>query len=56
MAYQKFGHHDSSFIADTIDDLKDLPKNSSMGSTCYVISNATKYPSFAQLKFDTAWK
>ena len=43
MAYQKFGHHDSSFIADTIDDLKDLPKNSSMGSTCYVISNATKY-------------
>jgi hypothetical protein len=42
MAYQKFGHHDSSYIADTIEDLKELPL-ASMGSTCYVISNATKY-------------
>ena len=42
MAYQKYGHHDSAYVADTIEDLKDLP-NASMGSTCYVISNATKY-------------
>ena len=23
MAYQKFGHHDSSYVADTIEDLKE---------------------------------
>lgn len=43
MAYQKYGQHDSSYIADTPEDLAKLPKTCSMGSTCYIISNATKY-------------
>ena len=43
MAFQKYGQHDSAYVADSPEDLKDLPLNSSMGSTCYVISNATKY-------------
>ena len=42
MAYQKFNQNDEQFIADTVADLETLPK-CSMGSTCYVIENATKY-------------
>ena len=42
MAYQKYGQHDSSYVADSPEDLNNLPQ-CSMGSTCYIISNATKY-------------
>lgn len=42
MGFQKFGQHDMHFIADTKEDLKDLP-SCSMGSTCYIISEATEY-------------
>lgn len=42
MAYQKYGQHDQSYICDTLEDLKTLPMLN-MGSTCYVISNASKY-------------
>ena len=42
MGFQKFGQHDMHFIADTKEDLKSLPP-CSMGSTCYIISEATEY-------------
>ena len=42
MAFQRFNQNDSSWIADTVEDLKTLPE-SNMGSTCYVIENASKY-------------
>jgi hypothetical protein len=42
MAYQKYGQHDSAYVADSPEDLNNLPQ-CSMGSTCYIISNATKY-------------
>lgn len=42
MAYQRFNQNDMSFIADTKEDLKTLPK-CSMGSTCYIIDEARKY-------------
>ena len=42
MAYQKKGQHDQNLIADTIQDLLELPRVS-MGSTCYVIETAEKY-------------
>lgn len=42
MTYQRFNRGDSSWIVDTIADLKTLPP-CDMGSTCYVIENASKY-------------
>jgi hypothetical protein len=42
MAYQRFNQNDSSWIVDSIADLVTLPA-SGMGSTCYVIENASKY-------------
>ena len=42
MAYTRYGQHDKSFICDDVEDLKILPY-ASMGSTCYVIANASKY-------------
>ena len=42
MAYARYGQHDKSFICDAIEDLKTLPFVT-MGSTCYVIANASKY-------------
>ena len=42
MAYQRYGQHDHSFIADTVEDLAKLPRVN-MGSTCWVIATAKKY-------------
>lgn len=42
MAYARYGQHDKSFICDGIEDLKNLPF-ATIGSTCYVIENASKY-------------
>lgn len=42
MAFQKYGQHDQSFIADAVADLENLPR-CNMGSTCYVIETAEKY-------------
>lgn len=42
MAFQKSGKGDIRYIADKIEDLKDLPK-SDMGSTCFVIENHSNY-------------
>ena len=42
MAYARYGQHDKSFICDEVEDLATLPY-ASMGSTCYVIANASKY-------------
>lgn len=42
MAYTRYGQHDKSFICDEVEDLATLPY-ASMGSTCYVIANASKY-------------
>lgn len=42
MAYQKYKQGDSSWIVDTVEDLKYLPQ-CSMGSSCYVISNASRW-------------
>lgn len=42
MAYQKFNQNDEMFIADGVVDLEALP-SCSMGSTCYVIEDATTY-------------
>ena len=42
MAFQKFNVGDTHYIADTKEDLKLLPA-ATMGSTCYVIENASKY-------------
>lgn len=42
MAFHKYNQGDSSWIADSVADLSDLPL-SNIGSTCYVISNASKY-------------
>ena len=38
----KYGQHDTTFIADTVDDLKNIP-TTSMGSTCYIIETSDKY-------------
>lgn len=38
----KYGQHDTTFIADTVDDLKNIPVVS-MGSTCYIIETSDKY-------------
>ena len=42
MSFQKFNQNDMSFIADTVEDLKSIPA-CDMGSSCYVIENASKY-------------
>lgn len=46
MSFQKYESYGKirslEYLADTVEDLKELPK-STMGSTCYVISNATNY-------------
>ena len=42
MAFQRYGQHDHSFIADTVEDLAKLPRVN-MGSTCWVIATAEKY-------------
>lgn len=42
MAYARYGQHDKSFVCDGIEDLKNLPF-ATIGSTCYVIENASKY-------------
>ena len=42
MAYARYGQHDKSFICDDVEDLKNLPF-ATIGSTCYVIANASKY-------------
>lgn len=31
------------YVADTIDDIKTLPRNSALGSSCYVINRSTKF-------------
>ena len=43
MAHSRYGQHDQSYICDTIEDLATLPTGLNIGSTCYVISEATKY-------------
>ena len=44
MAYQRYGQHDKSYIADTKTDLEDLKVlNLGMGSTCFIIDEASKY-------------
>lgn len=43
MAYSRYGQHDQSYICDTYADLALLPENLNMGSTCYVIDEASKY-------------
>ena len=42
MAYARYGQHDKSFICDDVEDLATLPF-ATMGSTCWVIANASKY-------------
>ena len=42
MAYARYGQHDKSFICDDVEDLAALPY-ASIGSTCWVIANASKY-------------
>ena len=46
MSFQKYEQYGKirslEYIADTVVDLADLPK-ATMGSTCYVIENATNY-------------
>lgn len=42
MAFQRYGQHDQSYIADTFADLANLGKLN-MGSTCFVIDEAAKY-------------
>ena len=42
MAYARYGQHDKSFICDDVEDLATLPY-ASIGSTCWVIANASKY-------------
>ena len=46
MSFQKYEQYGKirsmEYIADTVEDLKDLP-HSAMGSTCYVIENAVNY-------------
>ena len=43
MGYQRStAMSDASFICDTVEDLANLPR-CSMGSTCYVIDQATYY-------------
>ena len=38
----RYGQHDATYIADTVEDLKDIP-TSSMGSTCYIIETSETY-------------
>ena len=44
MSYARYGQHDKSYIADSVADLKEInDPNCTMGSTCFVISEACKY-------------
>ena len=42
MAWNRLGQHDMSYIADTVADLRSLPK-STIGSTCLIIETGEKY-------------
>lgn len=45
--YRRYDQHAMikalEFIADEIEDLKDLPEEAAMGSTCYIIADASTY-------------
>lgn len=41
-----------AFVADSVDDVKDLPTDAPMGSTCFIIDNSTVY----MAKSDGTWK